>query len=161
MRGIHQGLVDSPHKGPVMCQAFPCHDIITLMENPDSNPEKNSFHLEPNHNAHRELAYFPDGSVSFSARELWSWQLTAVIDYLGSQTIMNQQPLYVDSGYSRLSWHPGMETAAPLETPHLVVEAETKNGRHFPDDNEFSWMKLYKSQMRFHWSLFSRVQLMI
>ena len=26
--GIHQWLVDSPHKGPVLRNAFPCHDII-------------------------------------------------------------------------------------------------------------------------------------
>ena len=81
MRGIHQGLVDSPHKGPVMCQAFPCHDnddIITLMENPDSNPEKNSFHLEPNHNAHGELAYFPAGSVFLCP---WTLVLAAHCSY--------------------------------------------------------------------------------
>ena len=28
VRGIHQQLVDSPHKGPVMQTAFPCHDDI-------------------------------------------------------------------------------------------------------------------------------------
>ena len=29
--GIHQGLVDSPHKWQVMQKAFPCHDIITYL----------------------------------------------------------------------------------------------------------------------------------
>ena len=28
VRGIHQSLVDSPHKGPIMQKAFPCHDVI-------------------------------------------------------------------------------------------------------------------------------------
>ena len=28
VRGIHQWLVDSPQKGPVMQKLFPCHDII-------------------------------------------------------------------------------------------------------------------------------------
>ena len=28
VRGIHQSLVDSPHKGPVMWKGFPCHDVI-------------------------------------------------------------------------------------------------------------------------------------
>ena len=28
VRGIHQWLVDSPHKGPVTWKAFPCHDIM-------------------------------------------------------------------------------------------------------------------------------------
>ena len=31
VRGIHQSLVDSHHKGPVMEKAFPCHDIIMLI----------------------------------------------------------------------------------------------------------------------------------
>ena len=30
MRVIHQSLVDSPHKGPVMQKAFPCHDVIMV-----------------------------------------------------------------------------------------------------------------------------------
>ena len=34
-----------------------------------------------------------------------------------------------------------------------------QNGRHFPD--AFSWMQMYKFQLRFHWSLFLRVQLTI
>ena len=37
VRGIHQWVVDSPHKGPVMWKAFPCHDAImqTLILSPD------------------------------------------------------------------------------------------------------------------------------
>ena len=36
-------------------------------------------------------------------------------------------------------------------------------GRHFPDDilNTFSWMEMYELRLRFHWSLFLRVQLAI
>ena len=30
VRGIHQSLVDSPHKEPVMQRRFPCHDVIIL-----------------------------------------------------------------------------------------------------------------------------------
>ena len=29
--GIHSWLMDSPHKGPVMLSAFPCHDIIASL----------------------------------------------------------------------------------------------------------------------------------
>ena len=38
-----------------------------------------------------------------------------------------------------------------------------QNGRHFTDDifNAFSWMKMYDFRLRFHWSLFLRVQLTI
>ena len=30
VRGIHRSSVDSPHKGPVKLNAFPCHDVIIL-----------------------------------------------------------------------------------------------------------------------------------
>ena len=30
VRGIHQPLVDSPHKGSVMLKTFPCYDIIMI-----------------------------------------------------------------------------------------------------------------------------------
>ena len=30
VRGIHRWPVDSPHKGPVIWKAFPCHDVIIL-----------------------------------------------------------------------------------------------------------------------------------
>ena len=38
-----------------------------------------------------------------------------------------------------------------------------QNGCQLPDDipNAFSWMKIYKFRLRFHWSLFPRVQLTI
>ena len=38
---------------------------------------------------------------------------------------------------------------------------QRQNGRHFPDDfsNAFSWMKMFKFRLRFHWSLFPRVHL--
>ena len=38
-----------------------------------------------------------------------------------------------------------------------------QNGRHFTDNtfNAFSWMKMYEFCLKFHWSLFLRVQLMI
>ena len=35
-RGIHQWLVDSPHKGPVMQKAFPCYDI--MVDSPHKGP---------------------------------------------------------------------------------------------------------------------------
>ena len=34
--GIHQWLVDSPHKGPVMQKAFPCYDI--MVDSPHKGP---------------------------------------------------------------------------------------------------------------------------
>ena len=46
----------------------------------------------------------------------------------------------------------------------LALHTETeKNGRHFPDDilDAFSWKKMYKFRLRFHRSLFPRVQLPI
>ena len=46
----------------------------------------------------------------------------------------------------------------------LALHTETvKNGRHFPDDilDAFSWKKMYKLRLRFHRSLFPRVQLPI
>ena len=30
VKGIHREIGDSPHKGPVMCKAFSCHDIIIM-----------------------------------------------------------------------------------------------------------------------------------
>ena len=38
-----------------------------------------------------------------------------------------------------------------------------QDGRHFPDDisNAFSWMKMHKFRLIFHWNLFPRVQLTI
>ena len=36
VRGIHWSLVDSPHKGPVICTAFPCYDVITRSCRPAS-----------------------------------------------------------------------------------------------------------------------------
>ena len=36
VRGIHQWLVDSPHKGPVMWKAFPYHDVIMSSTHPYS-----------------------------------------------------------------------------------------------------------------------------
>ena len=39
-----------------------------------------------------------------------------------------------------------------------------QDGRHFPDDtfsNAFSWMKTFEFRLKFHWSLFLRVQLTI
>ena len=35
-----------------------------------------------------------------------------------------------------------------------------QNGRHFADDilNAFSWMKMFEYRLKFHWSLFLRVQ---
>ena len=40
---------------------------------------------------------------------------------------------------------------------------QRQNGHHFSDDvfKCFSWMKMYKFWLRFHWSLFPRVQLTI
>ena len=38
LRGIHWSPVDSPHKGPVMQEAFPCHDIITVARRFPSHP---------------------------------------------------------------------------------------------------------------------------
>ena len=44
---------------------------------------------------------------------------------------------------------------------------QRQNGRHFTDDsqttfsNVFSWMKMYEFWLKFHWSLFLRVQLTI
>ena len=36
VRGIHQWLVDSPHKGPVMHEAFACHEVIMGMGQMDT-----------------------------------------------------------------------------------------------------------------------------
>ena len=38
-----------------------------------------------------------------------------------------------------------------------------QDGRHFPDDTSkwISWMKMYKFWLRFHWSLFPMIQLII
>ena len=35
MRGIHQWLVDSPHKGPITWKMFPFHDVIMILNHPD------------------------------------------------------------------------------------------------------------------------------
>ena len=32
LRGIHQSLVDSPHKGPVIRKAFPCHNVLMYLD---------------------------------------------------------------------------------------------------------------------------------
>ena len=59
--------------------------------------------------------------------------------------------------------HHGLSNQWPLNTLR-----QRQNGRHFPDtifqtpfSSEFSWMKMYKFGLRFHWNLFLGFELTI
>ena len=65
---------------------------------------------------------------------------------------------------SRLPWKTIFSIwILPYFFPCVNTLRPKRNGRHFPDDffKCFSWMKMYKFRLRFHWILFWRVRLTI
>ena len=53
----------------------------------------------------------------------------------------------------------------PILHTHILINSSThgQNGRHFADDIliGFSWMKRFHFWLKFHWSMYQRVQLII
>ena len=142
MRGIHRWQVNSPHKGPVTRKMFPFDDVIMLSQ------------------AHRVTYYVP---------------------YLPEQNFC--EPWTIVPGHARsffiFTWPTYFDMfGKDVHSIHLVqdinsLEKSDNAWKHFNTlrpkqnvaifqttfSNAFSWMKVYEFPLRFHWSLFPRVQL--
>ena len=167
VRGIHRWPVNSPHKWPVTRKMFPFDDVIMW---PIFVTE--SFHIHWNHLYY--MVYMQP--ILIKMRELYTYRT------LYCFSLCLHMPSY--STYSTAShqetryWIPEYEDMVfallPLIKPHFVQNgrrnmAVLRDLTHWDRDkittifqttfsNVFSWIKMYEFRLRFHWSLFLRVQ---
>ena len=145
--------VDSPHKGPVLLQAFPCHDVILILT------------IDVQKLAGRECCRRADRWLvwrSYRHRLPFHQVLRPMVRTLQTSGA-DMEAARRDPGGQQGNLHrPGNEGLLPL----VNIDCLTHWGWDKMDaifqmrfSNAFPWMKMYEFLLRFHCSLFLRGQL--
>ena len=132
VRGIQRWPVNSSHKRPVTRKMFSFDDII--MKYP---PGKLALSITV------KAGPFPHGCRTYKCTIIWGFYHLPVL----TKHMRPCHLCFVITMQKIILTHWGRDKMAAIFQTTL--------------SNAFSWMKMYKFRLRFHWSLFPRVQLAI
>ena len=153
--GIHRWPVDSPHKGQVT-RKFPFGDVNMWDRLHRRNREILQFPLWWRKTATQLFSHVYMSYICIYVQWILEYQITIEVMFICRHNIVvpllpklfeSRSPGIISSKKASILTHWGWDNMAAIsQSAH---------------SNAFPWMKIYEFRLKFHWSLFLRIQLTI